>query len=316
MAGTADPTAGHMELFARWRAINNAPTPDELHRDILTDFDAPIGAVSYFVRHPSSATGHFKVTHGYRVFAGIPGIVSANRGKTFGYVGDVVGGIDVETFELDPTQLNTTEETRCADTPERHLQLLNDKPDAEVIGPLAGTLQGTAMLRTRGAVYIPCCLAECALGKDLTVRQAFEILWPVIVAKGMQVTAQPLVEYLMVSCAIHKKASEPRPLQDQLGRGSIGAADVICDRRSKVLYQHLPALKPTTAQPTADPQMTAVIAQMAQLNNHHLQDRISKEERLEKAACPMSVREKFGDYITDKLLKLTRTMQDDDLPLL
>jgi len=39
------------------------------------------------------------------VFAGTPGTPSPFQGKAIGDVGDVLGGIDVKTFELDPAQL-------------------------------------------------------------------------------------------------------------------------------------------------------------------------------------------------------------------
>jgi len=99
----SDPGPGYVEILARWRSTNNAPTIDELHRDILTDFDSPIGAVGFFVKDPSSATGVLKVTHDFCVYAGKPGEASPHRGWTFGCVGDVVGGTDVNTFKLDPT---------------------------------------------------------------------------------------------------------------------------------------------------------------------------------------------------------------------
>jgi len=115
----APPGPGHQEIYQRWRSTNNAPSSDELHRDLLTDFDSPVGAVGFFVKDSRSATGVLKVTHGFRTFAGTPGQPSACRGRTFGYVGDVIGGSDVNAFELDPTQLaRMTAETRCANTPE------------------------------------------------------------------------------------------------------------------------------------------------------------------------------------------------------
>ena len=52
-----DPTAGYLEIFARWRSTNNAPTVAELHRDLLMDFDSPVGAVGFFVKATKSTAG-------------------------------------------------------------------------------------------------------------------------------------------------------------------------------------------------------------------------------------------------------------------
>lgn len=107
-----DPTLGYASIFTRWRVSDASPTPEQVHRDLLTDFSAPVGAVGFFVSNGVSKTGILKVTHGYGVYAGFP-TTTDNRGKTFGYVGDVVGGLDIDTFELDLTHLARTVEVRC-----------------------------------------------------------------------------------------------------------------------------------------------------------------------------------------------------------
>jgi len=141
------PAAGYTEIFERWRAVNNAPSSSDVHRDILTDFDSPIGGVGYFVQDPNSAGGVLKVTHGYRVHSGTPGRHSSYRGKTLAYVGDVVGGMDVDTIELDITHLQCIRnETRCLATPEVHAQQLATEPGAALLEPLAADAQSQVMI--------------------------------------------------------------------------------------------------------------------------------------------------------------------------
>lgn len=132
-----DPAAGYAAIFSRWKATGGAAVPSatQVHRDLLTDFDATVGAIGYFVASPTSDTGVLKVTHGYRTFTGLP-TNTAHRGRMFAFVGDVVGGADLDTFELDPNQLNCTLETLCASTPELHLELLEAEPDSPTVGPL------------------------------------------------------------------------------------------------------------------------------------------------------------------------------------
>lgn len=329
-----DPTEGYLAIFARWRSSGeNVPTTEQVHRDLLTDFDTTIGAVGYFVASATSpVTGILKVTHGYRTFSGPP-TSTTDRGRTFAYVGDVVGGTDLDTFELDPSQLGCTPETRCAPSPELHMELLEATAEGTpAIGPIADEdLPGVtvASLKTRRAMFIPYGLVEYVLDKDLTARAAFEILWPVIQAKGWTHCTRPLVEFLMVSTTLHSTDFPPRTMCLTLGLGPTSSAAVLAERRDRVLLQQLPALRPSNGgglgsggplpqqmngMSHMDPFMAALIAQVAQLNDHTRIDREDRREYREKAALPKTVRERFQDYVTDKLMSLTDSVLDEDLP--
>lgn len=328
-AGEGNPTPGYVAVFNRWRVTGDtAPTSEQVHRDLLTDFDATVGAVGYFVTNGGTPTGTLKITHGFRTFVGLP-TTTTNRGKTFGYVGNVVGGTDVNTFKLDPNQLGRTSETRCARTPERHLELLLAEPGVEAIGPIEEDAPSTAMTRTRGAMFIPYGLVEYVIDRELTARQAFETLWPIILAKGWREHTKPLVNFLIVATTLHSEFLPTRTLNAILGHGPTSAAEVLSERREKVLFHQLPALWPTApvgpgagAVPggtsgTLDPFMVALLAQVAQMNDQARIDRDDRVEYREQAARPKSVRERFQAYTTDKLVALTNTPgDDDDLPRL
>ena len=308
-----DPTDGYREIFTRWRVDNNPPSAAELHRDVLTDFDSTIGAVGYFVKDSHSGSGILKVAHGFRPFAGLPGRPSPHRGATFAYVGDVVAETDIETFKVAEEQFGMVTETRCASTPERHQELFNAEPDEDLVGPIDQSSQAQQMIKTRKSMFIPFVLVEYVLGKDLSAREAFEILWPVIQTNNMRDVAKPLVKWLMVAATKHNARREPRTVNDELGEGMTGAADILSDRRKRILYQHLPGLQPTPAT-TGDPQMTALVAQLATMNDQARLDRVDRREAREKASAPKTIREHFGDYTSDKLLVLTGVAADDDLP--
>lgn len=327
--GEGDPLAGYSSIFHRWRVSGDAvPTVGQVHRDLITDFDAPVGAVGYFVTSSSSPTGILKITHGYRAFVGLPTTVT-NRGQTFGYVGDVVGGLDINTFALDPDQLGRTDETRCAETPERHLELLQAEPGAAALGPFEDEAIPAQVTVTRKAMFIPFGLVEYVLDKDLSAREAFEILWPVIESKGWQEPMKPLVNFLMVASTLHATGAPTRTVHTVLGKGATSEADVLHERRERVLYQQLPALRPPYQQPGAaqgaamgagaglDPFMASLVAQVAQMNDHARVDREDRRIHREQAALPKTVRERFQDYTTDKLLALlTDGLEDMDLPRL
>jgi len=76
------------------------------------------------------------------VCAGEPGKASPQRGRTLGHIGDAAQGVEVDTFELDPTQPDhTSVETRCTATVETHQALLGAKPNLEMLGPINATSQ-------------------------------------------------------------------------------------------------------------------------------------------------------------------------------
>ena len=89
---------GHAKIFELWRADNDPPTADEVHRDVLTDFDSMVGVVGHFVSDSHFMSGVLKVAHGFRRVAGLPGQPSPSRRETFACVGGAVEGPDVETF--------------------------------------------------------------------------------------------------------------------------------------------------------------------------------------------------------------------------
>lgn len=328
--GTAagDPVPGYASIFSRWTTTGaSVPTAAEVGAYMLTDFRLPVGGVGYFVDDDGkSATGVLKVAHGFQTFAGFP-TTRKNRNKVFGYVDDVLEGSDMlSTFELDPAQLEVTGETRCARSPEHHAELLAASPThTEALGVLAEALPPLQMLTTRKAMYIPYGLMEYVLGKDLTGRQAFEILWPVIQSKGWAPHTGPLLEFLMVATTLHDDSLPPRTWNARLGLGDTSAVDVLLERREEVLYRQLPALRPggplrgstggggpLGAQGEAS--VAELAAQMIIMNNHNRAALQAREERQDKAALPKTARDKFGEYMTDKLLHLVDGFAGEDLP--
>jgi len=140
------------------------------------------------------------------------------------------------------------------------------------------------MIRTGTAMFIPYNLVEFMLGLDLTPRQAFEVLWANIVDKGMRDKTKYLTQFRMVAGTKHSATDNPRTLLPLLGTGPIGAAAVVNERRVKVLYEQLPALKPqANTTTTMDPQITEVVAQLAQINNNARIDRADRTAQRTKS---------------------------------
>lgn len=184
-SGNVDPEQGHSWIVARWPVDNDPHSAAELHNDVLTDFDSNDGAVGYFVDDPHSESGILKVTHGFRRFAGPPGRLSPSGGQSFlGCVGDVVAGTDIKSFQVREQQFEMVTETRCADTPERHMEPFEEEPDKGKTPPIDNTSHAHQTIKTCRSMFIPFCLVECTLDQDLSAREAFKILWLVILQKN------------------------------------------------------------------------------------------------------------------------------------
>jgi len=312
----SDPAQAYSKIFVRWHSNNSTPMIDELHRDILTDFDSAVGAIGFFVKDPRSSTGVLKVTHGFRTHAGTAGTATPCHGKTFGHVGDVVRRTNVDTFESDPNQLEwTSADTICADNPETHQQLLDTEPEAEILEPISTTAQAKKMIRTRTAMYIPFSLVEHVLGKDLTARQAFEVIWANVQAQGLCDNTRSLMNFLMVATTKHSTTSNSRVLLDHLGIAEVGNSGVLSDRRNRVLYSYLLALIPPTMGTASNPQMHALISHVVEMNGNTRLERVDRQALRRKAEQPTTIRERYHDYATDKLLRLTEVGLNEDLPL-
>jgi len=285
-----------------------------LHDDILTDFDSNIGAIGFFVKDAKSSSGVLKVCHGFKRHPGAPGQSSVNRGKTFMYEGDALG-IDIATYEFDEGQLAITDEVQTCKDPARHLQLLEDKPTADLVGPIEDTAANKEVYRTRKAMFIPYPLVQFVLGKDLTAREAFEILYPVMLDNNWVSHYTKLLIFLMIASTQPNTTDlTPATALDTLGIGATTAPEVLAHRRHQVLCRWLPSLAPQTINQPVDPQLTSIVGHMASLADNQRLEREDRERQRNEAALPKSVRDRYGDYITDMLLKMTGTGDDDDLP--
>jgi hypothetical protein len=127
----------------------------------------------------------------------------------------------------------------------------------------------------------------------------------------------PLLEFLQVASTQPTAGNHSPPsLQDWLGKVHYPVRPTVTnERRTTVLYHLLPALAPTNqghlpdtfAETLAD-SLTNITVEMHA--NHH-----SRETRVSESTRSKTFREKYGDHITDGILLLTSSSEDDPLPL-
>jgi hypothetical protein len=303
-------------IYEVWRSTLNPMTVKTLHQNILTDFSRPVGALGIFVQDAGSATGVLKLVHGVHSFPGSPG-QTRDRMTTLAFEGDV-SGVDICTVAFEPKQLEIMVDVNVPGSMERVMQLLNDEPGRETLGPFAAIDANVRTTKTRGMAYFPFEFIEPLLGADLTSRQVFELIVPALIDAGLQDTCASLIEFLTVSLVQPTTDVEtPLTVHAQAGNkvSHSPGPTTINHRREHVLYRDLPALRPSALLPAAsDPALFEVAKGMRDMVVEARADRNDRADHRDTSRRPKTTRDKMGDRITDRLLVLCRATSDEDLP--
>jgi hypothetical protein len=168
--------------------------------------------------------------------------------------------------------------------------------------------------------YFPFPVLAPLLGMDLTTRQAFELVVPVLIEAGLQDACSGLINFLTVALVLPTEDSEvPVTVWAQAGRSGYTPGPVAINyRRTQVLYQDLPCLRPSAGPPSnsSDPALVDFAQGMRDMVTEARAERNSQLDTWEENLRPKSVREKMGDTITDRPLLLCRASCDEELPRL
>jgi hypothetical protein len=302
-------------MYQVWRATSAPMTTAILHRNVLADFSRPIGGIGIFVADDDSPTGILKFLHRVESFPGTPGH-SRDRMVSLCYEGDV-SGCDICTVGFDENQLALTPDVIIPGSYERTLQLLREEPTSETLGPFLATHANITTTKTRGMCYFPFEMMESLLGTNLTARQVFELIVPVLVDAGLETACSSLITFLTI--ALVQPSSERQEswtLQPQAGlAGYVPGPMAMSYRREHVLYRDLPALRPGSVLPAvSDPALVDVARGMRDMVVEARAERRDRLDHREKDRRARTIREKLGDAITDRLLLLCQAPADEELP--
>jgi hypothetical protein len=236
---------------------------------------------------------------------------------TMAFEGDVVG-IDACTIAFDASQLAVTPDIFVPGTLDRVQQLLNEEPGLDSLGPFKSSEANVRTTKNRGMGYFPFPVLAPLLGMDLTARQVFELVVPVLIEAGVQDACSGLINYLTVALVLPTEDSEvPVTVWDQAGRSGYTPGHVAINyRRTQVLYRDFPCLRPS-AGPTSNPSDPALVDVARGMRDMVIEARTERNAQLdtrEENCRPKSVQEKMRDTITDRLLLLYRASCDKELP--
>lgn len=134
----------------------------------------------------------------------------------FAYVDDV-HGIDIQLVKIKDGIFTRTEEIEVADSIDKHNDVLQIKPDKKMMGPLDASYNNKKTIRTRKSMFIPYKLAHLVIGKDLTPREAWQVLVPAIQAWNLETVCRPLIYFLLVTNTLPDGAQESLVQHSDLG---------------------------------------------------------------------------------------------------
>jgi hypothetical protein len=302
-------------VYQVFRATGLPLAEDVLLQNILADFSRPIGGLGIFVPDGSSPIGVLRIIHGIQLFPGLPGH-SRDRLKTFAFEGDV-DGVDGATGAFDRQQLAITTDVLVPGSIARTLQMLSSEPTFNALGPFNAGDANTRTTKCRGMAYIPFELMEVVLGAYLTARQAYGLLVPTLVDTGYEGICEPLVDFLTVALVKPSATVDALlTLQYRVGlEGYVPSPAVVSHHRQHLLYRDLPALLPQlSGKAVSDPALLDVARGMQYMVAEARLDRNDRTDAREMARRPRTVRERLGGALTDRILLLCRSPNNEDLP--
>ena len=276
-----------------------APLKDELLLDVGITMTGVIGVMAQADAHAGGTLQalHSLWKHGSR---------DTHRGKIFASLGDV-HEIDIDVVEFDDQLLNLTEEVIVAGSVARHQQLLLANPDLELVPSNATEVPLSRRIRTRNSVFIPFPLVPYMLEKDLTARQAFEILIPVIQSLGLEAACGPLIDFLIIASTskhgVTEGDTETVTEQPSVGITPARLRPVLQERRRILLFVHLPGLKPIFGGAPSDPALVGIMNSVRDMTNASLAERNDRQVDREQTKAPKTILERWPDHV-DRLCKL------------
>jgi hypothetical protein len=202
--------------------------------------------------------------------------------------------------------------------PDQDQTLLVGEPSKAMVGPFEADTANVHTVRTRGAMLIPFELVALLMEKYLTACEAYLVVYPLLEDNDLVDACQPLVEFLQVA-STQPTNGNPRPvtLQDRLGLADHPVrAAVLRQRRTAVLYRVLLALVPAGHGhlPDTDTFAETLAEGLTNITVEMHADRCARETRVSESAPPKTFRERYGKRITDGILLLTASVDDDLLP--
>ena len=275
-----------------WRSGNAPLDTATLTTNVLDQFtDHPVGGIGIFVTDAHNDV-RLQVLLGLRKYTRNPSdLNSILFNQSFVYVNDVMEGIG-SLVGFDASMLDLTADVNVH-TVAHHKTLLDGDEALELIGPVADNAVQLETIKTRKAMFIPYELVHYVLGKNLSPRQAFMILMPIMETSGLLTVCKSLVDFLRVAGTLPAGGTAPLVAHDKAGRAIIAEIGLMLFMKNQVLLRDLKGLVPKTA--TTDP----VILQLTAAVDSMTQNQLKRDEANERAALSKDKKKTITDIYSD-----------------
>jgi hypothetical protein len=293
-----------------------AEFPNELSaRDMFNmvkQNEGPVGAYIGLFTHPEHEAGRSMVVHGVKKYVRQLGDRATWHDRTFAFIGDVIEG-DIQTVELTQDMFRRTKDDTCTQvygTKAAINQAWTNRPDAELLGPVAAAEPGSSAIMTRHLMLVPPCYVPIVINRNLSPRQLWDELASTIFDNGDKNTCEPLLHWILLAGSRHE-ASSPSPVL----RAAIvpPLMDAVLSRhRKEILRRLLPDLDP--ARPSADPNAIRMTNYLGQVVAEQQATRADQRARSDAARAPRLPSSYFPEASCARLMFLCGVAEESNLP--
>lgn len=281
---------------------------ESLLKELLLDLSVDMtGVVGTFVASDVNPAGHLQVLHGFPRQRG----AGLDCGKVFAHLNDVEG-LDLDIFEPNEDLSEVMPETGICNTVDLQLQQFAGDEALQVVPRHAVNAANTRAVKTPMSMHIPCALVPSVMGQNLTPREALTTLVPVMQDLELEPQVGPLLDFLMaVSTATVGKP--PATALDSLGTPpDLGGAQVANDWQKKLLFVHLPKLKPNT-QAKQDPAVTGIMRALEGMQTLTTEDLADQRAKRDSQKKDKTIAKKWPNQVK-RLCWLCDVCDWDELP--
>jgi hypothetical protein len=292
-----------------WRSVGTPSDTASLTVTVVDQFtDHAVGGIGIFV-NDADGNPKLEVLLGLRKYTRNPGSpTSLLFNQVFAYLNDIEEGTG-SLIGFDKDMLDMTNEVNVYNVDHYKSKLIGDE-SIELFPIIDDDAAQRETVKTRKAMYIPYELVPYVLDKNLSPRQAFMVLHPIMESAGLLTVCKPLVDYLRVAGTMPSVGNAPEVIHDKAGKAIIAERGLLLFMKNQVLLRDLGGLrKRASATNPVIAQLTAAVDSMTQ---NQLKRDEANERRLNTKDKPKSIAD---IYSIGQLKRLTNICHVDEADL-
>ena len=292
-----------------WRSEGTPLDKDALNLVVMDQFtDHAVGGICVFV-NDGDGNPKLEVLLGLRKYTRNPGSpTSLLFNQVFAYLNDIEEGTG-SLIGFDKDMLEMTAEANVYNVDHHKSKLMADE-SIDFFPRIADNAAQSETVKTRKAMYIPYELVPYVLDKNLSPRQSFLVLHPIMEAAGLLTVCKPLVDYLRVAGTMPTVGHAPELIHDKAGKAIIAERGLLLFMKNQVLLRDLGGLRKRAS--TTNP----VIAQLTAAVDSMTQNQLKRDEANERRLTAKDQPKTITDiYSLGQLKRLTNICHVDEVDL-